>query len=88
MFVGSFFLGEDDHAFIIFQFFEEDFDLVTDLDVFVFEFVGGDGSFGLVSDVHEDDLWLDFEDLTFDDGSFGEFTEGSCDHFPECLGAH
>ena len=49
---------------------EENFDFVADLDVLVFEFVGRDGAFGLVADVHEDDLRLDFKDPAFDDGSF------------------
>jgi hypothetical protein len=61
--VGGFLFGEDDHAFVIFEAFEEDFDFVADLDVFVFEFVGGDGAFGLVADVDEDDLGFDFEDV-------------------------
>jgi hypothetical protein len=81
--VGGLLLGEDDHAFVVFEAFEEDFDLVADLDVFVFEFVGGDGPFGLVADVHEDDLRFDFEDLAFDDGSFGELAERTCDQVGE-----
>ena len=35
--VGGLLLGEDDHAFIIFEALKEHFDFITDLDVFVFE---------------------------------------------------
>ena len=36
--VGGFLLREDDHALVVLEFLEEDFDLVADLDVLVFEF--------------------------------------------------
>jgi hypothetical protein len=84
--VGGLLLGEHDHAFVVFEAFEEDFDLIADLDVFIFELVGGDGPFGLVADVDEDDLRFDFEDLAFDDGSFGELAERTCDQVCECSG--
>jgi hypothetical protein len=58
--VGSFLFGENDHAFVIFQFFEENFDFVTDFDVVVFEFVRSDRAFGLIADVNDDDLGTDF----------------------------
>ena len=75
LFVGSLLFGENDHAFVVFEFLEEYLDLVTDLNVFIFEFVGGDGSFGFVTDVNEDDLRFDFKNATFNDRSFVEFTE-------------
>jgi hypothetical protein len=86
--VGGLFLREDDHAFIVFEAFQENFDFVADLNVFVFELVGGDGAFGFVTDVNEDDLRFDFKDATFNDRSFVEFAEGSCDHLRESLCAH
>jgi hypothetical protein len=82
--VGGFLLGENDHAFVVFEAFEEDFDLIAYLDVFIFEFVGGDGSFGLVADIDEDDLRFDFKDLAFDDRSFGKLAKRTCDQFCEC----
>ena len=84
--MGGFLLGENDHAFVIFEAFEEDFHLIAYLDVFIFELVGGDSSFGLVADIDEDDLWFDFEDLAFDDGSFGKLAERTCDQVCECSG--
>ena len=45
LFVGGFFLGDDDHAFVILEFLEEDFDFIADLDVFVFEFGRRDDAF-------------------------------------------
>jgi hypothetical protein len=38
LFVGGFFLREDDHALVVFEFFEQDFDFVADFDFLVFEF--------------------------------------------------
>ena len=66
--VGGFLLGEDDHALVVFEFLEEDFDFVADFDFLVLEFGGRDGSFGFVADVDEHDLRADFEDgpLTID----------------------
>ena len=62
------FLGEDDHAFLVFEFLDEDIDFVADLDgLDVVEFVGGDDAFAFVADVHEDFLGADFDDGAFDD---------------------
>ena len=69
------FLGEDDHALIVFEAFEEDFDFVADLNVLVFKLVGRDGPFRFVADVHQDDLRLDFQNAALDDGAFGERPE-------------
>src|SRR5262249_48298843 len=61
------FLGEHDHALAVLQFFDEDVDLVADLDGFdVGEFVGGNDSFGFVADVHQDFFGADFNNGTFD----------------------
>ena len=57
------FLGEDDHAFLVFEFFDEDINLVADLDGFdVFEFAAGDDALAFVADIHEDFLGADFDD--------------------------
>ena len=67
------FLGEDDHAFLVFEAFDEDFDFVADFEVFdVFEFVGGDDAFGFVADVHEHFAGTDFEDAAFNDAALAE----------------
>ena len=61
-------LGEDDHAFLVFELLDEDINLVADLDgLDVLEFVAGDDAFALVADVHEDFLGADFDDGAFDD---------------------
>ena len=79
--VGGFFLGEDDHALFIFEFFEEDFDFVADFDFLIFEFIGRDGSFGFVADVDENDLGADFENRALDDRPFAEFAKFGVDQF-------
>ena len=62
------FLGEDDHAFFVFEFLDEDIDFIADFDGFdVIEFVAGDDAFAFVADVHEDFFGADFDDGTFDD---------------------
>lgn len=83
LFVGGLFLGEDDHAFIVLEFFEENFDFVADFDFLILEFVRWDGAFGFVADVHEDDLGADFEDRAFYDGSRVEFAEFGIDEVVE-----
>jgi hypothetical protein len=74
--VGGLFLGEDDHAFVVFEAFEEDFDFVAHFDFLVFKFADRDGSFGFVSDVHEDHLGFDVENRAAHDGIFLQLTEG------------
>ena len=67
------FLGEDDHALLVFEFLDQDVDLVADLDGFdVVEFVAGDDAFALVADVHQDFLGADFDDGAFDDFASGK----------------
>ena len=73
--VGGFLFREDDHALIVFEFLEEDFDFVSDFDVLVFKFCALDGTFGFVSDIYQHDLWLDFEDAPVDDRPFAELAE-------------
>ena len=64
----GFFLGEDDHALFVFEFLDEDVNLVADLDGFdVLEFAAGDDAFALVADVHQDFFGADFDDGAFDD---------------------
>ena len=85
LFVGGFLLGENDHALIVFEALEEHFDFVADFDFLILEFVGWDGAFGLVADVHEDDLRADFEDGSLDDGSFTEIREFGVDQVAQLL---
>ncbi len=85
LFVGGLFLGEDDHALVVFEFFEQDFDFVADFDFLVLEFIGRDGSFGFVADVDENDLGADFENRALDDRSFAEFAEFGVDQVVQFL---
>src|SRR5205809_551841 len=69
----SLFLRQDDHAVLVFEFLNQDVDLIADLDGFdVFKFVGGNGAFAFVADVHEDFLGADFDDGAFDDFACGK----------------
>jgi hypothetical protein len=69
----GFFLGEDDHALFVFEFFDEDIDFVAELDGFdVFEFVGGDDALAFIADVHQDFFGADFDDVTFDNIASGK----------------
>ncbi len=62
------FLGEDDHAVLVFELLDEDVDFIADFDgLDVVEFVAGDDAFALVTDVHQDFLGADFDDGSFDD---------------------
>ena len=62
------FLGEDDHALVVFELLDQDIDFVADFDgLDVFEFVAGDDAFAFVADVDEDFLGADFDDGAFDD---------------------
>ena len=66
-------LGEDDHAFVVFEALEEDFDFVADFErLDVIKFAAGDDAFALVADVHQDFAGADFEDASFDDAAFFE----------------
>jgi hypothetical protein len=79
LFVGGFLFGEDNHALVVFETLEEDFNFVADFEFFIFELVGRDGSLGFVTDVYKDDLRADFKDRSLNDGSFTEFREFGVD---------
>ncbi len=64
----GFFLGEDNHAVLVLQFFDQDIDLVADLDGFdVLKFIGRDHSLALVTDIDQDLFGAHFNDGSFDD---------------------
>ena len=70
--LGAFF-GENDHAVLVFEAFDQHFKAVAYLDFLdVVEFVGGDASLALVTDVHKDFLVTDFDDVPFDNFAFGK----------------
>ena len=73
------FLGEDDHAFLVFEFLDQDIDFVADFDgLDVVEFVAGDDAFAFVADVHQDFLGADFDDGAFDDFACGKAHVALC----------
>jgi hypothetical protein len=83
--LGGLLLGEDNHALVVFEALEQDFDLVADLDILrVFEFGGGDNSLALVSDVHEKLPWSDLKDVSLDDTSFAIIFDRAGDQFLQC----
>ena len=64
------FLGQDDHAFAVFQSFDQDVDHIAFIDGFdIVKFISGDGSFTFITNVHQDFFMADF-----DDGSFNNVT--------------
>ena len=64
---------EDDHAFAVFELFDQDIDFVADLDgLDVVELGGGDDAFAFVADIDEDFLGTDFDDGAFDDFACGK----------------
>ena len=68
-----FFVGQDDGAVLVFEFFDEDIDLVADFDgLEIDKFVAGDHPFAFIADVHKNFLGTDFDDGTFDDFTCGE----------------
>src|SRR5262249_23656294 len=61
------------HAFFVFQSFQKNVHLVTNLErLRVFKLAQWNNSFGLVSDVDEHFARANFQDLSFDDASFAE----------------
>src|SRR6185312_3126921 len=61
-------LGENDGAFLVLEVFEEDFDFVARLQVrVVFELLERHGAFGFESDVEDDHVVPDLQDLALDD---------------------
>ena len=79
------FLGEDDHAFLVFEFFDEDIDFIADFDGFdVVKFVAGDDAFAFVADIDEDFLGADFDDGAFDDLACGKARRALLHGFFHC----
>ena len=68
--MGGFFLGKDDDTFVVFEAFKKDLDLVPYFDLLVFKLGNGNSAFGLVADVHQNDLGTDFLDGSGNDGTF------------------
>src|SRR4051812_13572220 len=63
-----FFLREDDHALFVFEFLNENIDLIAELDGFnVIKFVSGDDALAFITDINEDFLGSDFDDCAFYD---------------------
>ena len=68
--MGGLFLGKDDDTFVVFEAFKKDLDLVPYFDLLVFKLGNGNSAFGLVADVHQNDLGTDFLDGSGNDGTF------------------
>ena len=67
------FLGEDDHALVVFEALEQDFDFVADFQfVGLVEFAEADDALGLVADVDEDFVGTLLQDASADDTAFGK----------------
>ncbi len=66
-------LGKDDHAFLVFQLFDQDIDFIAELDGFnIVEFGAGNDAFTFVTDIDEDFFGADFNDSTFDNLARGK----------------
>ncbi len=64
---------EDDRALLVFKLLDEHINLVADLDgVGVNKFIRGDDAFAFVTDVHQNFLGADFDDLAFDNFALGK----------------
>ncbi len=82
--LGSLFLGKDDHTFVVFEPFEQDFHFVAYFDVLdIFEFACGDHALRFVANVHEKFIRANFEDVSFDDASFFVIFDRFFDQFLE-----
>ena len=78
----GFLAGEDHHALVVFEPFEEHVHLVADVHVVeVVELGEGDDALGLVADVHEGLARAEFEDVALDDGAFAEVAHGLRNEF-------
>ena len=76
------FSGEDDHALVVLEAFEQDFDFVADFEgVRIVEFAEADDALGLVADVDEDFPGADLQNVAFDNGAFAEVLHGLGDQF-------
>ena len=75
-------LGENDHAFLVFELLDQDINLVSDFDgLKVFELAGRDDAFTLVADVHQRFFGADFDDGSFNNvprrkGRFARLPQG------------
>ena len=80
--LGSLLFGENDHALVVFEAFEENFDFVAEFDRFRFvEFRGGYHAFAFVSDIHEEFPWSDLKDMALDDATFAVVFDRVGDQF-------
>lgn len=86
--MGGLFLGKDDDAFVVFEAFQKDLDLVPHFDFLVFKLGNGNSAFGLVADVHQNDLGTDFLDGSGNDGTFTQFAELAVNKFRQFSCAH
>ena len=78
--VQGFLTGEDDHALVVFEAFEQYVDFIAHVDmVEVVELADRDDPLGLVADVDEDFARANFEDVAFDDGTLTEILHGFVD---------
>ncbi len=74
--VGGFFLGEDDHALVVFEALQEHFDFVADLEfVDVLELGRGDDALGFVADIDQHFARPDFQDVAFYDTALFEIAK-------------
>ncbi|OQB94978.1 MAG: hypothetical protein BWX84_00094 [Verrucomicrobia bacterium ADurb.Bin118] len=65
-------MGEDHHAILVFELFNEDIHLPADLHgVNIHELVDGDGPLAFIADIHQHFLGADF-----DDGTGNNFANG------------
>ena len=86
--MGGLFLGKDDDAFVVFEAFQKDFNLVPHFDFFVFKLGNGNSAFGLVADVHQNDLGTDFLDGSGNNGTLTQFAELAVNKFRQFSCAH
>jgi hypothetical protein len=86
--MGGLFLGKDDDAFVVFEAFQKDFNLVPHFDFLVFKLGNGNSAFGLVADVHQNDLGTDFLDGSGNNGTFTQFAELAVNKFRQFSCAH
>src|SRR5512132_1378925 len=71
--VGCFLLREHYHAFFVLQPFQENIDLVANLQrLGIFKFAQRNDTLGLISDIDEHFARANFQNLPFDDASFSE----------------
>ena len=69
-------LRENDHAFIIFEALEENFDFVAHFHgLDVFKFVRGDNALRFVADIDQDFARANFQNASFDDAAFFEVAD-------------